>query len=123
MASGAVSGGGVVSVPQDIVFTFSGSLNANQDVLIPKVVASYAGTATLLGVALQEAPLGSTAIFEFFKNASSLGTVTVAISGTSATTAISTGFASGDVFSVTINQVGSAYRGTTATMYIRTIKT
>jgi len=126
VATGAPSGGsgsGSGSVaPTEFSFSFSGSLTTEQDNLIPKLVAGFEGNLAVLGVALQEAPTGTAAIFTFKKNGSSIGIVTVAAGDTEAETALSPvePFVAGDIFSVEITQVGSLFRGTTASMYART---
>lgn len=104
----------------EIIWTFSGSLSTLQNNLIPKYLRSLEGIVEELEVLLQEAPVGSSAIFTFKINGVSIGTVTVAAGATQGSNSITPyAFGSADVFTVEITQVGSTTPGTTATMIAR----
>jgi hypothetical protein len=112
------SGGG----SSDFEFSFSGTLSIFQNNLIPVKTKRSAVSVDRLDVELQTAPTGQAAIFEFFYGATSLGTVTVAVSTLSGTTSIASVSIPADTrVTVTINQVGSVVVGETASMFVRSV--
>lgn len=113
-------GGGAIGGNIDYQFFFSGVLETGQAELVPVLVKRTATRVSRLDVYLQEAPTGAAVICTFYKNAVSIGTVTVAIGATSGTAAVGpVDFAIDDIASMAITQVGSEYPGKTATGAMR----
>lgn len=110
------TGGGVV----DFVFWFSGTLQTNQTNLIPKVARRQSCDVDLLEVFLQAAPTGQAVLVSFYKNAVSIGQVSVAAGAVTGSLSIAaTHFAAEDICTATIDQVGSMSVGVTMTAYAR----
>ena len=103
----------------DFVLGFSGLLNTVQNDLIHSASKSLTTTVNRLIVEMREAPTGQDAIFEFFREGNSIGTVTVADGAVRGETVVSETFNASEKMTVTINQVGNTFVGKTATFIMR----
>jgi len=104
----------------DFFWFYDGTLQAHDDLRIPRQSKNVDVYIDKLEVLLQKPSTGRSVIIEFFKNGVSIGTVTVAAGSYGASTIIAkTLITAGDIMTVTINQVGSGYFGASASMYAR----
>lgn len=119
--SGGGCGGG--SGNADYFFAFSGLLSTEQNGLIPAAVKTSQVQVDQLDAYVQVAPTGQGVIVEFFDDAVSIGTVTIAAGAKSGTNALGAPvtIAANSVVTMTINQVGSTYQGKSLTGYARLV--
>ena len=104
----------------DFFWFYDGTLQAHDDLRIPRQSKNVDLYIDKLEVLLQKPSTGRAVIIEFFKNGVSLGTVTVAAGSYGASTTIAkTLISAGDIMTATINQVGVGYFGASASMYAR----